>query len=386
MGLLDEGFLTSPAGIGLMSALAGGLASARRGAPLNAIGQAGLAGLMGYSNAQRWQSQQAENEQQNRMRQMQLDQMTRQQEAIERMAGSLPENQRTIAQAFPQQFAQSLFKEPVKPQLVTVQTENGPVQRWVRPGEATGVDIGAPADKESALPWYVKKTPEGRMMIDPAFAEFEKAKAASGRPVTPFFQAVPTEKGLMRFDSRTGIFAPAMDAQGKPLVKSADSPTLQGQIAEAKEVGKTTGEERTKAQFDAPRVIDNAETAIKYSEDLLKHPGFGIAVGKSSMLGTQKIPGTAGYDFINRLDQLKGGAFLEAFNTLKGGGQITEVEGKKATDAIARMDNATSEQEFKAAVKDYQEVIRKGMNRAKMKAKPVAPTTQPAGATFLGFE
>lgn len=151
MGLLDEGFLTSPAGIGLMSALAGGLASARRGAPLNAIGQAGLAGLMGYSNAQRWQSQQAENEQQNRMRQMQLDQMTRQQEAIERMAGGLPENQRTIAQAFPQQFAQSLFKEPTKPQLVTVQTENGPVQRWVRPGEATGVDIGAPAQGKTSL-------------------------------------------------------------------------------------------------------------------------------------------------------------------------------------------------------------------------------------------
>ena len=92
--------------------------------------------------------------------------------------------------------------------------------------------------------------------------------------------------------------------------------------------------------------------------------------------------------FINRLDQLKGGAFLEAFNTLKGGGQITEVEGKKATDAIARMDNATSESEFKAAVKDYQDVIRKGMNRARMKAKPIAPVQQPqqGGAKFLGFE
>lgn len=386
MGLLDENFLTSPAGIGLLSAVAGGLAGARRGQPINSMGRAGLAGLMGYSNALTAQERAQENALQNKLRQQQLEQMDAQRRAIEQMTAGLPEDKRLPAQAFPQQFAQSLFKEPTKPQLVTVQTENGPVQRWIRPGEATGVDIGAPADKESALPWYVKKTPEGRMMIDPAFAEFEKAKAASGRPVTPFFQAVPTERGLMRFDARTGTFAPAMDAQGKPLIKSSDSPTLQGQIAEAKEAGKTTGEERTKAQFDAPRVIDNAETAIKYSEELLKHPGFGVAVGKSAMLGTQKIPGTAGYDFINRLDQLKGGAFLEAFNTLKGGGQITEVEGKKATDAIARMDNATSEQEFKAAVKDYQEVIRKGMNRAKMKAKPVAPTAQPAGATFLGFE
>ena len=51
MGLLDEGFLTSPAGIGLLSAVAGGLAGARRGAPINNMGRAGLAGLMGYSNA-----------------------------------------------------------------------------------------------------------------------------------------------------------------------------------------------------------------------------------------------------------------------------------------------------------------------------------------------
>jgi len=376
MGLLDEGFLTSPAGIGLMSAIAGGLASARRGAPMNTIGQAGIAGLMGYSNAQRWQSQQAENEMQNRMRKMQLDQATRQQEAIERMAGSLPENQRTVAQAFPQQFAQSLFKEPVKPQLVTVQTENGPVQRWIRPGEATGVDIGAPADKESALPWYVKKTPEGRMMIDPAYSDLEKTKASFARqPMQPV--------AYVDANGNT-VWGTIAEAKGKPAANY--SPTLQGQLSQAKEAGKTLGEEQTKAQLDMPRIISNSETALRLSDELVKHPGFGTAVGKSSMLGVQKVPGTEAYDFMNRLGQLRGGAFLEAFNTLKGGGQITEVEGKKATDAIARMDNATSEAEFRAAVKDYQDVIRNGMNRAKLRAGNKRHPTQPGGVQFLGFE
>lgn len=384
-GLLD--FIKTPEGQGLLSAAFGGLAGAKRGTPWNNVGKAGVAGLIGYSNAMTAQERAQENALQNKLRQQQLDQMEAQRRAIEQMTGTLPEDKRMQAQAFPQQFAQSLFKEPAKPQLVTVAGPDGnPMQKWVVPGESTGVDVGPAPSKESALPWYVKKTPEGRMMIDPAFAEFEKAKAASGRPVTPFFQAVPTERGLMRFDARSGTFAPAMDAQGKPLVKSADSPELQGRLAESKEVGKTLGEERTKAQFDAPRVIDNAETAIKYSEELLKHPGFGVAVGKSAMLGTQKIPGTAGYDFINRLDQLKGGAFLEAFNTLKGGGQITEVEGKKATDAIARMDNATSEEEFKAAVKDYQDVIRRGMNRAKLRAGGKSQPAQSGGVKFLGFE
>lgn len=376
MGLLDEGFLTSPAGIGLLSAVAGGLAGARRGTPINNMGRAGLAGLMGYSNALTAQERAQENALQNKVRQQQLDQMDAQRRAIEQMTGTLPEDKRLQAQAFPQQFAQSLFKDPVKPQLVTVQTENGPVQRWVKPGEATGVDIGAPADKESALPWYVKKTPEGRMMIDPAYSDLEKTKASFARqPMQPV--------AYVDANGNT-VWGTIAEAKGKPAANY--SPTLQGQLSQAKEAGKTLGEEQTKAQLDMPRIISNSETALRLSDELVKHPGFGTAVGKSSMLGVQKVPGTEAYDFMNRLGQLRGGAFLEAFNTLKGGGQITEVEGKKATDAIARMDNATSEAEFRAAVKDYQDVIRNGMNRAKLRAGNKRQPTQPGGVQFLGFE
>jgi hypothetical protein len=49
-GLLD--FVKTPEGQGLLSAAFGGLAGARRGAPVNSLGRAGLAGLAGYSNAQ----------------------------------------------------------------------------------------------------------------------------------------------------------------------------------------------------------------------------------------------------------------------------------------------------------------------------------------------
>lgn len=49
-GLLD--FAKSAEGQGLLSAVFGGLAGARRGNPLNALGVAGLSGLSGYSEAQ----------------------------------------------------------------------------------------------------------------------------------------------------------------------------------------------------------------------------------------------------------------------------------------------------------------------------------------------
>lgn len=48
-GLLD--FVKTPEGQGLLSAAFGGLAGARRGAPVNTLGVAGLAGMNGYSNA-----------------------------------------------------------------------------------------------------------------------------------------------------------------------------------------------------------------------------------------------------------------------------------------------------------------------------------------------
>ncbi len=72
MGLLDN--WNSPEGIGLLSAIAGGLATARRGAPLNSLGAAGLSGLMGYANAQDRQQQQQQNAVANELRNLQLAQ------------------------------------------------------------------------------------------------------------------------------------------------------------------------------------------------------------------------------------------------------------------------------------------------------------------------
>ena len=65
-GLLD--FVKTPEGQGLLSAAFGGLAGARRGAPVNTLGIAGLAGLNGYSEAQ----QRGANEQYRNMQAQQI--------------------------------------------------------------------------------------------------------------------------------------------------------------------------------------------------------------------------------------------------------------------------------------------------------------------------
>jgi len=83
-GLLD--FLNTPEGQGLLSATFGGLAGARRGAPLNSIGRAGLAGLAGYSGAQDRQDESSVRAQNNELRQLQIGQARRQVSEAERAA------------------------------------------------------------------------------------------------------------------------------------------------------------------------------------------------------------------------------------------------------------------------------------------------------------
>ena len=120
------------------------------------------------------------------------------------------------------------------------------------------------------------------------------------------------------------------------------------------------------------------------------HPGFEGAVGASwqKLLPDFALTGTDTMDFRKRLEQLKGGAFMEAFKSLKGGGQITEVEGKKATAAITRMDEAQSEKEFVTAAREFRGVIENAM-RAKG-GQPAKPNGAPSpgevrqGYRFLG--
>lgn len=191
----------------------------------------------------------------------------------------------------------------------------------------------------------------------------------------PFFQFLPSSTGYMAGNARTGQVQPVMH-NDRQVVPAAQDPSLQGQIAQNKAGGKERGEAQAQAQMDMPRVIDNATNSLQLIDQMIgsedrkskEHPGFRTSVGMGLGPLTKRVPGTDAAGFHALLDQVKGGAFLEAFNSLKGGGQITEVEGKKATDAITRMQTATKETEFVKAAREYQGIIRKGVERAQTKA------------------
>jgi hypothetical protein len=124
--------------------------------------------------------------------------------------------------------------------------------------------------------------------------------------------------------------------------------------------------ESASARAMLPKARLNAENALKQVDQLLAHPGLSAVVGWPNPLkggfGFAEVPNSDAAGFRARLDQLKGGAFLEAYTTLKGGGAIANAEGEKAQAAVARMSTAQSEAEFKEAMNDYKSAVQRGLD------------------------
>jgi hypothetical protein len=96
--------------------------------------------------------------------------------------------------------------------------------------------------------------------------------------------------------------------------------------------------------------------------------GFELAVGAGIPSWMPFQGGTDVSNFRIALDQIKDKTFLQAFESLKGAGQITEREGEKATSALNRMNTAQSEVEFIKAAREFERNVRSGMDMAKKKA------------------
>lgn len=142
----------------------------------------------------------------------------------------------------------------------------------------------------------------------------------------------------------------------------------------SKQEATVVGEDIGKARAAQGRVEQNADYLISKVDELITHPGFERSVGIKGPgllfgLRDKPISGTREADWMSRFDEIGGRTFLEAFETLRGGGQITEKEGEKATQALNRMRTTTSEEEFKLAAKDFTEIVKRGVDRTRAKLK-----------------
>lgn len=202
-----------------------------------------------------------------------------------------------------------------------------------------------------------------------------QAKALTGRkrktgfnPITGKLQDMDTGEII-----DTGAATPEAEVVvigGTKLVRDAKGnlhpiePTIEAAAERAGAID--VSKESAAAKTLLPKARLNAQNAFTQVDQLLKHPGLKAVVGWPNPLkgglGFAEVPNSPAAGFRARLDQLKGGAFLEAYTTLKGGGAIANAEGEKAQAAVARMSTAQSEAEFKEAMTDYKSAVQRGLD------------------------
>ena len=209
------------------------------------------------------------------------------------------------------------------------------------------------------------------------------------------FQALPVEqqellkamKRGVRFDPKSAAefilnqSKMRMETDQKIKMRQAD-PSVQASVQRSTAEIESQKKQSSQRQQSTLDTIGSMRGTIN---DLMGHPGFSGSVGAKNqayLFGIKSDPyaGTKEADFKAMLDQVQGGAFLQAFESLKGGGQITQIEGEKATQAIVRAQQSQSEEGFKKSMNDFLSVLDKAEKRATSGEIVQQPSTPAATA------
>lgn len=165
-----------------------------------------------------------------------------------------------------------------------------------------------------------------------------------------------------------------MDAQGNPVVMQLGpmGEAVQTKIPDGVRVdlgvkayeqaqGRERGESYGKAAVNLPIVENASQRILEQIRQIRAEPGIERVTG--NVYG--RLPSSTNYTDAakraqSRIDQIKGGVFLQAYNDLRGAGAITEQEGQAAKAAYARLNDQTmSANEYKQALKEFEgEVLR----------------------------
>jgi len=148
---------------------------------------------------------------------------------------------------------------------------------------------------------------------------------------------------------------------------------VQGKAA-AEEVGKAAGQ----AQAGLPAAEGVAAQISQHVDDLMNDSHLPNMVGPWA----SKMPNITSdaARVQSRMDQLKGGVFLQGFQMLKGGGAVTEVEGLKAEQAMARLNAAQSVDDYKAALGEFKDAMTTGLAKLRAQGAMVPGVGQNFGA------
>lgn len=256
-----------------------------------------------------------------------------------------------------------------------------------------------------------------RERTTPTVDQRREMAAMRGGGASPYYQFLPTDQGYAVGNARTGDITPA-SINGQPVVRSTDSPSLQGEIAGSK----TAAQEA--AQLEAERIkqlpaarANLRKTEAKASElkgmvekatklvDKTFASGFGSGVAS-------QVRGSSASNLKSVLTTIKANLGFSELQAMRdasptGGalGQVAVQELEALQSTIANLDQAQSDDQLKDHLKaidqhltNWQNAVNQayrekfeGMDFGRM-PDPEQPAEQPEeqpvtnGVKFLGYE
>ena len=283
---------------------------------------------------------------------------TPQQQAMEKFGGPTRAAATAAPGMVPQVDQQALIESLAKIDPMTAFQMLAPKERkltTVAPGaslidesDPTKAVFTAPDRQKEANPNQPFMMIDGKITPNPAYQDYELRKARAGKSDISVSYGAPVA-GLK--DGNPVFFQPDKGGGAPAIVPGVQPANVVEQLEKAAEAKR--------------RTASNAAMAYTTIDKMLKHPGIDTAVGLTSLTDPRNfIPGTSAQGAKALIEQAQGQAFMQAFETLKGGGQITEKEGEKATMAIARLKTAQNEADFKAAANELRTIARDAYKRS----------------------
>lgn len=173
----------------------------------------------------------------------------------------------------------------------------------------------------------------------------------SGKPLqVQRYEVVDAGNGVKVLVDRMNPLAPPI-----PINTAEDVAGDAATIAEQKEAGVVRGQTTGDAQVNLRSVIDGANSIVDIANKIRNHEGLDLVF--NNFLGGLNpslfVPNTPERNFAELLKQAQGTVFLQGFESVKGGGQITEVEGQKAEDKLLNLSKAQTKEQFLEGLNDF---------------------------------
>lgn len=197
------------------------------------------------------------------------------------------------------------------------------------------------------------------------------AQGQDPAPASPQAQGGPPGSGNL---ARAKYFA-LQGKDGEGIAKIFQEQSNQETEA-ARKAAVATSEEQARAQGAAaarlPIVEHAADQLNKEIDEVLDPSRRGAlhqVIGPFDNAFFNPTLRSSSRDMAGRLDQIQNRTFLQAFESLKGAGAITDREGEKATNALNRLSNrSVDEKDYIAAIKEFRHEVGELVKLAKKKA------------------